>query len=517
MAEITILWADDEIDLLKPHILFLEQKGYKVISVNNGDSAIEQARNRIFDIIFLDEQMPGVSGIEALVEIKSFRPDTPVIMITKSEAEDIMEAAIGSKISDYLIKPVNPNQILLSLKKNLNHKELISQKTTSVYQSEFTNLGMEISSASCWTEWKELYKKIVYWELELERSGEKAMDEVLRMQKNEANNGFCRFIKNEYEDWFSESNDETPLLSPQIVKEKVIPHIKNDETTVFLLIDNLRYDQWLILRPLIKELFKIEEDDLYSSILPTTTQYSRNSIFAGLMPDGIEKLYPNLWMNDEDEGGKNQHEQDLLEKQLKRYGFDFPIFFEKVTAVNAGKKLLDKANAIPSHKLSVIVYNFVDTLSHARTEMEIIKELASDEAAYRSITLSWFKHSPLFETLKILSRKKIKLILTTDHGSIRANNALKVIGDRDITTNLRYKQGKNLKYNKKEFYEIKKPSEVHLPSSHISSTYIFATKNDFIAYPNNYNHYVKYYKDTFQHGGISLEEMMIPIITLTSK
>jgi len=516
VENITILWADDEIDLLKPHIIFLETKGYTVVSVNNGDSAIEKARETAFDIIFLDEQMPGVSGLEALTAIKSFRPDTPIVMITKSEAEDIMEAAIGSKISDYLIKPVNPNQILLSLKKNLNHKELISQKTTSEYQSEFAKLGMEINDANSWEEWVEVYKKVVFWELELAKSDERGMDEVLKMQKSEANNHFCKFVKDNYEDWFA-GDEENPLLSPNIVKEKVLPLLKNNETTVLLVIDNLRLDQWRVIRPLIKDMFKIEEDELYSSILPTTTQYSRNALFAGLMPNEIERHYPNLWMNDEDEGGKNQFEEDLLKTQLKRYGIDTPIFFEKVTAVNAGKKLLDKVNQIPNHLLSVIVYNFVDTLSHKRTEMEIIKELASDEAAYRSLTLSWFKHSPLYNTLKILSQKKIKLVITTDHGSIRCQNPVKVVGEKEITTNLRYKQGKTLKYNDKDFYVVKKPADIHLPKSHLSSTYIFALHNNFIAYPNNYNYYVKYFRDTFQHGGISMEEMIIPIITLSSK
>lgn len=518
MKEAKILWADDEIDLLKPHILFLQGKGYEVVAVNNGDAAIDQARAQYFDIIFLDEQMPGISGIDALSEIKSFKPDIPVILITKSEEENIMEAAIGAKISDYLIKPVNPNQILLTLKKNLKHKELISQNTTSKYQAEFSKLGIEIMNADSHDAWIDVYRKIVYWELELEVSGgDVNLNEILQMQKREANNSFARFVKKNYLQWFSESTIDRPLLSQSVVKQKLIPHIKESKQTCFIVIDNLRYDQWVSLRPELQDFFNITDDSLYYSILPTVTQYARNSLFAGLMPLAIENIYPNLWLNDEDEGLKNKYEEDLFTSQLKRLGINEKVFFEKVTAISAGKKLPDKIQQILSHKISVIVYNFVDNLSHARTEMDMIKELAADEKAYRSLTLSWFKHSPLLEVMKELSAKGVRVVLTTDHGSIKVTDPVKVVGDKNITSNLRYKQGKTLQYNPKEVFEIKNPKLAQLPACHLSSTYVFTMGNDFFAYPNNYNHYVKYYKDTLQHGGVSLEEMIIPIVTLEPK
>lgn len=517
MKDVTILWADDEIELLKPHILFLNEKGYTVEAVNNGQEAIEKARDNHFDIIFLDEQMPGVSGIDALNEIKKFKPAVPVVMITKSEAEDIMEAAIGSKISDYLIKPVNPNQILLSLKKNLDHRKLISAKTTSSYQAEFTNLGYAINDAESWDDWVAVYKKLVYWEIELERSSDNTMDEVLKMQKNDANNSFFKYIQNNYTNWLNPKNDDKPLLSHNIIKEAIIPRLKKNEKVVFLVIDNLRWDHWLSLKPLLNEYYTTESNDVYCSILPSTTQYSRNAIFAGLMPSEIEKMYPDLWKSDTDDGSKNQHEEALLASQLKRHGVNEKFFFEKITTSNPGKKLSEKLERISQNDFSVIVYNFVDTLSHARTEMEVLKELASDEPAYRSLVHSWFTHSPLYDIIKEIANQKLTLVISTDHGSVRVNNPEKVVGEKNITTNLRYKQGKNLKFNNKNVFVVDNPKDAFLPSNQLNNKYIFAKNDMFFAYPNNYNHYVKYYKDTFQHGGISLEEIVIPLAVLKTK
>lgn len=513
---VRILWADDEIDLLKPHIIFLEAKSYQVDAVISGVDAIKKCKETAYDVIFLDEQMPGLSGLQTLNEIKSFSPDTPIVMITKNEEENIMEAAIGSKIADYLIKPVNPNQILLSLKKILQVKSLVTQKAQSDYRTEFGQIGDEIGQASEWTEWCEVYRKLVNWDLQFTEQNAAEMKDVLQMQLTEANSQFARYIKTTYKSWFKGSEDR-PLMTHNIIKESVIPHVKAGDTTVLLVIDNLRLDQWRIIRPLIKEFFNIERDELCCAILPTTTQYSRNALFAGLMPAAIAEKYPQYWRNDDDEDGKNLFESDLLEEQLKRNGINDKFYFEKITAAGGGKKLSEKVPQMMSHKLSVVVYNFVDTLSHARTEMEIIKELASDEAAYRSLTLSWFQHSPLYDFLRRLSEEKVRLIIATDHGSVKGQNPIQVVGERTITTNLRYKTGRTLKYNPKEVFEVTEPKVVGLPTSHLSATYIFAAKNDFFAYPNNYNHYAKYYRDTFQHGGISLEEMIIPLISLRSK
>lgn len=517
MEKINVLWADDEIDLLKPHILFLKEKGYDVQTAASGDEALELADKHDFSVVLLDENMPGLSGLETLNRLKAKHSDLPVIMITKSEEEHLMEDAIGSKISDYLIKPVNPNQILLSLKKTLDNKRLISEKTTSNYQQEFRQIGMTMGDRLGWPEWQEVYKKLVYWELELERSKDESMFEILKMQKSEANKLFGKFIENNYIGWLNGKNPNPPMFSHTIFKQRVAPMLDKDETTFVVLIDNLRYDQWKIIQPIIADYFRIDQEELYCSILPTATQYARNAFFAGLMPGEIEKRFPKLWLNDEEEGGKNMHEEELLAEQLKRLGKDVKMSYHKITNHAAGKKLAENMSNLMQNKLNVIVYNFVDMLSHARTEMEVIRELADDEKAYRSITLSWFEHSPLLEIIKQIAAKKCKLVITTDHGTIKVTEPSKVVGDKNVNTNLRYKQGKSLDYNKKDVFEVKNPADAFLPKQHVSTTFVFAKEDLFFAYPNNYNYYVGYYRNTFQHGGVSQEEMIIPFITLSAK
>jgi len=514
--KVQILWADDEIDLLKPHVLFLEEKGYDVDTVTNGTDAVEKANEKNYDIIFLDENMPGLSGLETLSELKAKDPGTPIIMITKSEEEAIMEEAIGSKISDYLIKPVNPRQILLSLKKNLDTKRLVSEKTTSNYQQRFREISMELSGRLDHAEWSEMYKQLVYWDLELSKSNDPGMTEIQNMQRSEANGQFSRFVSENYTDWLSGVED-APLMSHRLFKEKISPEIEGDGPLFVLLIDNLRYDQWIILKPLIQEDLRIESEEMYYSILPTATQYSRNSIFSGLLPSEMAKNHPDLWLNDEDEGGKNMYEAQFLESQLQRLGKNVRHSYNKITNLNAGKKLVDIFSNLFNNQLNVIVYNFVDMLSHARTEMEMIRELADDSAAYRSLTLSWFEHSALRDMIRQIAEKGGRVVLTTDHGTIQVKEPVKVIGDRNTNSNLRYKQGKNLNYNAKEVFEIHDPSKAYLPKQHVSTRFIFAKEDQFFVYPNNYNHYVNYFRDTFQHGGISMEEMLIPVVTLRAK
>ena len=516
MSQIKILWVDDEIDLLKPHIIYLENKGYSVDTINNGMDAVELVEKNFYDIIFLDENMPGISGIETLNRIKRFASSIPVVMITKSEEENIMEDAIGGDIADYLIKPVKPTQVILSIKKHVQKSEIVSEKTNSAYQSKFQQLLSEINMANSHEEWIEIYKKIVYWELELEKSGTHVMDDILKMQKKEANLAFGKFIKKNYTDWFGRDEDK-PVMSPQIFENYVFPDLSEDYTTVFLLIDNLRYDQWKMIMPSIRKYYNVEKDDLFYSILPTATQYSRNAMFAGMMPLDIDKKFPNYWLNDDEEGGKNQYEPELLEYQMERAGLEESFHFEKIFNNKQGQKVVDNYKDLLNHKLSVLVFNFVDILSHARTDSKMISELAQDESAYRSLTMSWFEHSSLLELLKVLSQEKVKVVISTDHGTIKVDEARKVIGDKQTSANLRYKMGRNLDYNPKEVFEIKKPSDAKLPVSNLTSSYIFALNDDFLAYPNNYNHYVKYYKNTFQHGGVSMEEMLIPAITLIPK
>lgn len=509
----TILWADDEIDLLKPHIMFLKNKGYDLVTVNNGHDALELVESQHFDLIILDENMPGLTGLETLSRVKQIAPHIPVIMITKSEEENIMDQAVGNKIADYLIKPVNPNQILLSIKKNLHSEQLVSVQATSDYRQEFNNITSLISNASTIEDWYELYGKLVFWELEL-ASADTNMDELLNMQKIEANSTFNKFIKKNYEKWVT--TDNHPLMSPDIFKTKVFPLLDNGEKVFFILIDNFRLDQWRTIKPLLSEYFTFEEDQ-YCSILPTATQYARNAIFSGLMPIKIAQMFPNLWIDEDEEEGKNINESPLIETLFKRYRRQCRFSYNKINDSVSGERLIREFSNLEHNDLNIIVLNFIDMLSHARTESKMIRELASSNAAYRSLTESWFRHSSALELFRKISEKGYKIVLTTDHGTIRVDNPAKVVGDRNTNTNLRYKLGKNLSYNPKQVYEIKRPETFGLPSPNISTTYIFAGNRDFFAYPNNYNYYVQYYTDTFQHGGISLEEMIIPLITLSAK
>ena len=513
---ISILWADDEIDILKPHIIFLQQRGYTVITAKSGDEALDRFNESIFDLVFLDENMPGFTGLETLVKMKAIRPNIPIIMITKSEEESIMEEAIGSKISDYLIKPVNPNQILLSIKKNIDSKRLVGERTTINYQQEFRNIGMSLSTAMNKQEWIDIYKKLTFWELELDKTAEESVEDILSMQKTEANTQFFRFVKNNYKKWIN--GEDAPMLSHNLMRKNVFPHLKENQSLYFILIDNLRFDQWKVIEPEILNDFRVKKEEIYYSILPTATQYSRNAIFSGMLPSEMEKRFPGKWKNDEDEGGKNMFEEDFLRDQLQRLGHgDYKMSYSKITNINFGKKVVNQIGNMKHNHLNVIVYNFVDMLSHARTDMKVIKELAEDDSAYRSLTASWFEHSPLRDIMKEIAKQGAKMIITTDHGTINVKRPSKVIGDRNVNSNLRYKQGKNLNYIKSDVMVVDNPSEFHLPQQNVSSKYIFAKEDMYFVYQNNYNQFVQYFKDTFQHGGISLEEMLIPIITLEAK
>lgn len=517
MDKIKILWADDEIDLLKPQLMFLEKKGYEVVTVTNGHDAIEECEsNRDIDVVFLDESMPGITGLETLARLKEGSPHLPVVMITKNEAETVMEEAIGSQIADYLIKPVNPNQILLTLKKIIDNKRLVREKTSSDYQQEFRQIFMQINSGLEYEEWVDVYRKIISWEIKIDESNSAEMGDILAMQKSEANSEFCKYVIKRYLDWINNSNG--PVMSNNLMRSKVFPRLSENTPTIMVLLDNMRFDQWKVIEPIITELFRVEEEDFFYSILPTSTQYSRNAIFAGMLPKEIEKYHSDWWKNDNDEGGKNLHEHDLLSEQIRRlFRKDIKFDYLKVTNVTQAKQMQDGILDLLHNDLTVIVYNFIDMLSHARTEMEVLKELAGDEKAYRSLTRSWFENSPLWAALQRAAERDVQLILTTDHGTIRVNTPAKVVGDRETTTNLRYKVGRNLQYDKRDVLEIKDPEKAGLPRPNVSSTFIFAKEDKFFLYPNNYNYYHNYYRNTFQHGGISLEEIICPVVRLRKK
>lgn len=508
-----LLWVDDEIEMLKAHILFLQKKDYEVMTANNGADAIDLCRSNRFDLILLDENMPGLSGLETLTHLKEIAPTVPVVMVTKNEEEDLMDQAIGSKIADYLIKPVNPSQVLLTLKKNIHQREIVQEVTQTGYRQEFSRIDMQLSENLSAGDWKELYKRLVHWELELQEA-DSAMNDILRMQKEEANQAFAKFVKRNYEQWIANA-DERPLISPDVFKRCIFPRLSAGRKVFLLVLDNLRFDQWRAISQDLAEDFDIEED-LYYSILPTATQYARNALFAGLMPRQIKEMYPELWVDEEEDEGKNLNEEMLIRRQLERYRRKEDFSYHKINDSSQVDKVLNQISGT-NLPLNVLVINFIDILSHARTESQMVRELAGNESAYRSITLSWFRHTPIKEIFKKLASMDYDLLITTDHGSIRVDTPSKVVGDRNVNTNLRYKLGKNLSYNAKDVYEVKQPRALQLPQPNLSTTYVFATGARFFAYPNNYNYYVQYYKDTFQHGGVSMEEMIIPLVTLRPK
>ena len=514
MKQQRILWADDEIDLLRPYLIFLQQKGYEVVTANNGSDAAELCREQAFDIVFLDENMPGLSGLETLTEIKYAQPALPVVMITKSEEEDIMDQAIGEKIADYLIKPVNPSQILLTLKKHIHQREIVQEHTDTGYRQEFSDISYMIDTATTLDEWMAVHKTLVKWDLSLQDT-DSGMHQMLLMQRQQANAAFAKFIQKNYESWF-ESPQQRPVLSPDLFKKFVFPSLDKGEKLFFVVIDNFRYDQWKAIQPLLSEFFTVQDDQLYCSILPTATQYARNAIFSGLMPSQIEEMFPDLWVEETEDEGKNLNEKELIKTQLDRYRRADQYTYYKINESDFCEKIIQKLGGIQS-PLNVVVINFIDMLSHSRTESKMMRELAHDEAAYRSLTLSWFRHSPTQQLFRRMAELGYKVILTTDHGTVRVNNPVLVIGDKNTNTNLRYKVGKSLSCKSKDVFVMSNPKRFGLPAPNVSSSYIYCTGGDFFGYPNNFNYYAQYYRDTFQHGGISMEEMLVPLITLVPK
>ena len=515
MNNIEILWVDDEINLLKPHIIFLENKNYNVTPCTNGADAIDLVKSNNYDIIFLDENMPGLSGLETLTSIKNIQNNIPVVMITKSEEEYLMEEAIGSKIADYLIKPVNPNQILLSLKKNLDHSRLVSERTTINYQQEFRKISMELASVNSHSEWIEIYKKLIYWELELENISDAGLLSILENQKQEANQIFFKYIKKNYSDWFYD--EDAPILSHQLFKNIILPEIENSDKTMVIVVDNLRYDQYLVLEKTILKYYKKQDEIPFYSILPTATHYARNAIFSGVTPLEMATKHKDIWLNENDEGGKNMHEEEFLKRQLQSLRKDLPFSYHKISSQKSGKDLLQDYNQYKDNKFNVVVFNFVDMLSHAKTETQVIKELASDDKSYRALTDTWFQNSAMLELIQKAQKDNIKLIITTDHGTVNCSKPTQVIGTKAIASNLRYKTGRSITYQEKDVYAEHDPKRIFLPQENMNSSFVFAKDNLFFVYPNNQNHYTKYYKDTYQHGGISLEEMIIPCVILTPK
>ncbi len=518
MSIASILWVDDEIEVLEPHKRFLEMKGYALKTFTNGFDALEYLASNQADLVLLDESMPGLSGLQTLSKIKEVHAWLPIVLVTKNETESLMDEAIGSQISDFLIKPVSPSQVLLVLKKLLENRRLVAEKTTSSYQQQFRTLLNAVDDNPNHKTWAQLYRQLIFWEMEMEKSNSKDMMEMHLAQKKEANASFFKFISRNYLSWIKNIETDLPIFSHTLFQRKVLPHVSSEIPTVWLILDNLRFDQWKSIEPLLNVFFRVNEEECFYSIIPTATQYCRNAMFAGKTPLEITKKYPDKWISEEEDDSKNLHESFFFSEQLsflKRN--DIRFNYQKISSHADALKLSDAASNLLDHDLSIIVYNFVDTMSHARTESDVLKELASDEAAYRSLTHSWFTHSPLYNALRKIAEKKVTLILCADHGSIKVTNPIKVVGDRQTTANLRYKSGKNLDYNPREVLPFREPNSVDLPRNSVNSAYIFAGEQNYFCYPNNFNHYANHYKNTFQHGGISMEEMIVPIVRMTSR
>ena len=515
-----ILWVDDEIDLLQPYIIYLKGKNYDVETASNGEDAIGLVENRQFDIVFLDENMPGISGLETLQEIKRLHPEVPVVMITKSEEEHIMEQAIGEKIADYLIKPVNPSQILLCLKKHIHQQEIVTEQVQQNYRQEWSDITYLIDTASTIEEWQAIERLLSKWDLELagiepEQAGHSGMHSLIDDQRTQANAAFAKWIAKNYETWFAPSASR-PILSQDVMKHAVFPLLDKGEKVLLCVIDNFRYDQWKTIQPLISEFYSIRTEEQYTSILPTATQYARNAIFSGLLPLQIQEMYPQYWVEEGDEESKNQYERELVQTLLDRYRRRESFNYWKVNESDFCERVIQQLKSVQT-PLNIVVLNFIDMLSHSRTESKIMRELANDEAAYRSLTLSWFRHSPTYELLRRAAERGFTLVLTTDHGTTRVKNAVQIVADKNTNTNIRYKVGKALNCASKNVMTIEQPKRVGLPCPNVSSSYMFCTGSDFFAYPNQFNYYAQYFRNTFQHGGISLEEMIIPLVTLVPK
>lgn len=514
-----ILWVDDEIELLRPHILFLEERGYSMTPATNAADALSLVQKEAFDLVLLDEQMPGMDGLTALQEIKEIQPFLPVVMVTKSEEESLMEEAIGARIDDYLTKPVNPSQILLICKKLLESKQITGERFSRNYAAEFNAISRQLLGPMEWEDWVSIYTRLCEWDVELDQHPGLGLRQTLQDQRRACNIEFSKFVEAHYANWVHSEAESRPLLSVDVVRKFLLPVLADHRKTAFVIIDNLRLDQWLVIEPLLYEIFSIQKH-FYSAILPTATPYARNAIFAGLFPSEIEAEHPELWQDaDDNETSLNRYERQLLEHLLEREGIVLKpgLKYVKILDAAEARATEKQIGALAELPLLALVVNFVDILAHSRSDSEVLREMTPDEAAYRSLTRSWFEHSFLFRILKALAARGNMVVLTSDHGSIRGMRGAKVIGDRETSTNLRYKYGRNLKCDRKYAILVKDPADFNLPRCRFNTNYLIAREDYYFVYPTNYHYYLNYYKDSLQHGGVSMEEMLLPVVIMEPK
>jgi CheY-like chemotaxis protein len=516
-AERKILWADDEIELLKPHILMLEERGYRVTPVTNGTDAVAFAAREKFDVVLLDESMPGMGGLAALEAIKERDPAIPIVLVTKNEAESLMDDAIGRRIDDFLLKPVRPTQIFLALKRLLESNRLQESRRARDYVAELARLRAESAQGLDWRGWVDLYARSAQWDVELDQVDDAGLKQAQGDQRRELNVEFSQYVEAAYESWVQ--GGEAPPLSTGVFDRWVAPHLRDGRRVYFVIIDCMRLDQWLTVEPLLRAHFEIELAH-HVSILPTATPYSRNAIFSGLLPDEIRRLHPEYWQEASgDERSKNRYERQLLEAHLGRLGLALSpgLKYLKVYNVEEANNVRRNVVTFQNIPLVAMVFNFLDMLTHGRSESDLLKELAPDESAFRSVMRSWFLHSALFETLKGMAKQDCTVVITTDHGAVLSRRSALVYGTRETSTNLRFKFGSNISCEARQAIHVKDPARFRLPGDGHHKAYIIAKEDFYFVYPTRFHEYENKYRGSFQHGGISLEEMILPVATLTPR
>ena len=513
MASNRILWVDDEVELLEPHLLFLRQRDYQVDTASHGDDALELIRREPYDLVLLDEQMPGRRGLEVLEELRKEAPHVRVVMVTKSEEDQTMQEAIGRQVDDYLVKPASPRQVLSVVTRLLQGSRLQQQLAAQDFAGRFAELSQDKDRAEHWRDFFRLYSELVDWELRLEDAGESGLVDSVRALRVDLRREFGGHVRVEYPRWLRAEPDGRPTLSTDVVRRWLLPRI-GDGPVIFMIIDCLRLDQWRAMKALLTDVFEIDED-LYSSILPTATPYSRNALFSGKYPDQIAERYPDWWARDE--GSLNAFEDELFTRHLKELtGRDVGVVYEKVfTDAQAGELEARVRNAFKTDSVISLVFNFVDLLIHGRSDSNLLMEVARDVPALRALTRQWFERSAALRILREAAAEGVEVVLTTDHGSILCERPVTVFARRDATDNLRYKFGQDLRAEEPDaVMAVNDETELRFPAGSLATNYLIGLEDYFFVYPTKLREYQARYKNSFLHGGISPEEMILPVATL---